>query len=167
MQAPSVVVALLCVGALPLVLPGREHDTLLDLVESGSVEKAAAVLAHWSSGDRVRAAYAVGLDFLMNPAYMTVLATASIWAGRTLSGRRYRTVGTVLAWLAWSVVATNVAENIGLFVALTSGPAGPWPFTVALTHYWASAVISVTVVFSAIGLVVRLRRATPPGTAAD
>jgi hypothetical protein len=59
--------------------------------------------------------------------------------------------GAVLAWLAWSVVLTNVAENVGLFVAFTSGPVDPWPLVVAAGHYWASLVIAASLLFIVVG----------------
>lgn len=66
---------------------------------------------------------------------------------------------SALAWLAWSVVVTNVAENIGLFVTLTSGPSDPWPLVIAAAHYWAGIVIALCLLFSAAGVLARVRRA--------
>ena len=156
-QLPSLAVALLCLGALPWILPGRTDHTLLDLVEAGSVAEASRVLAHWPAEHRVRVAYAVGLDYLMNPAYMNALALGCIWAGRALRSTRARRVASLLAWLAWSVVLTNAAENVGLFVALASAPAAPWPLVVAGAHYWAGLVVVACAVFLVIGLVGRMR----------
>ena len=157
-QIPSLVVALVCLAALPIILPGRENHTLLDLVEAGSADAAASVLGHWSNLDRVRVAHAVGLDYLMNPAYMTVFAISCVWAGRIFNSDRLRTVAASLAWLCWSVVLTNAAENVGLLVALVGGTLGSWPAIVAAAHYWAGFVVVLAVGFSAAGLV---RRAKP------
>jgi len=154
-QLPSVAVAALCIGALPLILPLRETHTLLDLVEAGTVEAAAAVLEHWSNQERVRLAYAVGLDFLMNPAYMNVLAISCIWSGRRLRTLRARGAASIFAWLCWSVALTNAAENVGLFVALSSGPRDPWPGIVAFAHYWAGLVVLLAGAFSVAGMVRR------------
>jgi hypothetical protein len=123
-------------------LPGRESNTLLDLVAAGSTERAQAVLAPWPPAHRVAVAYAVGLDFLKNPAYMNVLAIAAIWSGRRLHRNRAQRVAVVLAWLAWSVILTNVAENIGLFIALTP-PLRPRPLVAAAAHYWAGSQIAL------------------------
>jgi hypothetical protein len=158
-QLPCAAVALACLGTLVLVLPGRESNTLLDLVASGSAERAHAVVGTWPAAHRVAVAYAVGLDFLMNPAYMNVLAIGAIWSGRTLRSARAARMAAVLAWLAWSVVVTNVAENVGLFVALTSGPADPWPLIVATAHYWAGLVIAACLLFVATGAFARAKSA--------
>ena len=138
-QIPSVTVASLFLIGLTVVLPGRTDNTLVELVEAGTVDRAAPILAHWSVRDRIRTAYAVGFDFLMNPAYMNVLAISCIWAGRVFRSARARSAASMLAWLAWSVAVTNAAENIGLYVALVSTPAEPWPLVVAGAHYWAEA----------------------------
>ena len=147
---------MLFLASLPTVVPGRESHTLVDLVEAGSVEAAVDLLKHWSQPDRVRVAYAVGFDFLMNPAYMNVVAIACVWSGRVFKAGRAQTVASLLAWLCWSVMLTNAAENVGLFVALTSGPTEPWPTIVAAAHYWAGAVVAVALVFSSSGLALRL-----------
>ncbi len=151
-QIPSVAIALLFLAALPLVLPGREANTLLELVGAGSVGRAVSILEHWSPQDRVRVAYAVGFDFLMNPAYMNVLAISCVWSGRTFGRARVGALASVLAWLAWSVALTNAAENVGLFVALAFEPTSPWPLIVAAAHYWAGVVVSACVAFSLAGL---------------
>ena len=158
-QIPSITVASLCLIALPVVLPGRSDNTLVELVEAGTVDRAVEIIAHWSAQDRVRVAYAVGFDFLMNPAYMNVLAISCIWAGRVFQTDGVRTAASILAWLAWSVAATNAAENIGLYLALVSGPTQPWPSVVAAAHYWAGLVIVPCMLFSLAGLAKRLTRA--------
>jgi hypothetical protein len=101
----------------------------------------------------------VGLDFLMNPAYMNVLAIAVIWSGRTLRVPRAPGVAAALAWSAWSVVLTNVAENVGLFVALTSGPSDPWPLVVAAAHYWAGLVVVLCLLFLVAAVLARAKSA--------
>jgi hypothetical protein len=150
-QIPLASVAFACLAALVVILPGRESDTLLDLVASGSAERAQAVLATWPNAHRVAVAYAVGLDFLMNPAYMNVIAIAVVWSGRKLRSARAERAAATLAWLAWSVVLTNLAENVGLYVALTSVPSDPWPLVVAAAHYWASVVIVLCLLFVLVG----------------
>jgi hypothetical protein len=150
-QLPTAAVALACLSSLFLILPGRESNTLLDLVASGSAERAQAIVGTWPAGHRVAVAYAVGLDFLMNPAYMNVLAIGLIWSGRRLSFRRARPIAAALAWLAWSVAFTNIAENIALFLALTSGPVDPWPLVAAGAHYWAGLVIAASLLFIGAG----------------
>jgi hypothetical protein len=125
------------------------------LVESGTVQTAAAILEHWNHEDRIRLAYAVGLDFLMNPAYMNVLAISCVWAGRAFAGTPVRATASVLAWLCWSVVLTNAAENAGLFLALVSGPTAPWPAVMASAHYWAGFVVALAVAFAIAGAVRR------------
>jgi hypothetical protein len=152
-------VAVACVASLGVILPGRESDTLLDLVASGSAERAEAILATWPPTHRVAVAYAVGLDFLMNPAYMNALAIAVIWSGRTLHIPRAPGAAAALAWSAWSVVLTNVAENVGLFVALTSGPSDPWPLVVAAGYYWAGLVVALCLLFLVAAVLARAKGA--------
>ena len=156
-QLASATVAVACLASLPLTLPLRETDTLLDLVESGSVQAATAVLGAWTPEERVRLAHAVGLDYLMNPAYMNVLAIACVWASRTFSSALALGAGSLLAWLCWSVAVTNAFENVGLFIALSSGPRAPWPVIVAGAHYWGGLVIVVASGFILVGAI---RRAT-------
>jgi hypothetical protein len=112
-------------------------------------------------------AYAVGLDFLMNPAYMSVLAIGVIWSGRRLPFSRARRMAAALAWLAWSVVLTNVAENVGLFLALTSGSVDPWSLVVAGAHYWAGLIIAGCLAFVGAGLLLGARSPAERGAAAD
>jgi hypothetical protein len=163
-QIPSVVIAGACLISLPLILPGRETDTLLDLVESGSAAAAASVLESWSLTDRVRAAYAVGLDFLMNPAYLNSLAIAATWSGRVIRHPVARRLGSLLAWLAWSAVLTNVVENVGLFRILVVAPTDPWPRLVMWAHYWAAMPIAGCLLFSVAGLVGRVVRPGAKGS---
>ena len=99
---------------LLFLLPQRESNTLVDLVGAGSPEVAAAILADWTAVDRVRAAY---LGHLRTQA------------------------GIALSWLAWSVVATNVGENVALYQALLGNVASPWPELARLAHYFAGAVL--------------------------
>lgn len=141
-----------------LILPQREDFAILAVVEAGSADTAALVLASWSPQERIRVAYAVGLDFLVNPAYMGVLAIACVWSGRRFSTAHGRMLASLLAWLACSVVLTNVVENVGFFVALTSEPVDPWPALMSGAHYWATGVIAAAVAFSLAGLVARVGR---------
>lgn len=159
LQLPSVAIAVVFLAALPLVLPGRADYTLLELVEAGSSGRAAAILEHWSIQDRVRVAYAVGFDFLMNPAYMNALAVSCVWAGRAFRSEGIRSAAAMLAWLAWSVAVTNAAENVALFVAISSTPSEPWPLVAAAAHYWAGFVVLSCLVFCVVGVVRRIARA--------
>ena len=159
-QVPLLIVAVVGVGTgVGLILPRREGFDLLALVEAGSADAARSVLSRWSHQERIRVAYSVGLDFLVNPAYMSVLAIACVWSGRRFSSVRLRATASLLAWLAWSVVLTNIVENIGLFIALSSEPVAPWPPLMAGAHYWATGVITATIVFSVAGLALGGRRA--------
>ena len=160
-QIPLSAIAVVTLAAgIAFVLPQREDFDLLALVEAGDANRAATVLAEWSPEDRVRVAYAVGFDFLVNPAYMSVLAIGCIWSGRRFASERSRIAASTLAWLAWSVVLANIVENIGLFHLLTATPTAPWPTLVAAAHYWASTVIVVTAAFSLAGLAGQQQR--PP-----
>ena len=150
---------MICLASVGLILPGRESNTLLDLVACGSAQRAGEILATWPSAHRVAVAYAVGLDFLMNPAYMTTIGIATIWAGRQFTAPPAGRIAAGLAWLAWSVVVTNIVENVGLFVALTAGPADPWPLMVATAHYWAGIVVVLCIVFLVAGGLARAKSA--------
>ena len=44
-------------------------------------------------------------------------------------------------------------ENVGLFLALTSGPVDPWPLVAAGAHYWAGLVVSACLLFVGAGAV--------------
>lgn len=147
-----------------MTLPLRETHTLLDLVQSGSVQAAASVLDHWSPEERIRLAYAVGLDYLMNPAYMNVLAIACVWASRGFLAPSMQSAGSALAWLCWSVPVTNAAENVGLFISLSSAPREPWPLVVAGAHCWAGLVLLLAVPFVLLGAI---RRVVQPRVAAN
>jgi len=65
----------------------------------------------------------------------------------------------MLAWLAWSVAVTNAAENVALFVAISSTPSEPWPLVAAAAHYWAGFVVLSCLVFCVVGVVRRIARA--------
>ncbi len=157
-QIPSVCVALLCLASLPPLLPGGTGHALLELVEAGDAVQAKAVVGQWSEAERSRAAFAVGLDFLMNPAYMNALAIAVVWSGRVFAMGLATQAARVAAWAAWSVVLTNVVENVGLLYAITGETRTPWPALASAAHGWATLVITACVAFAAAGAAWRLAR---------
>jgi hypothetical protein len=138
---PLAILTLVIVALLPWILPSREANTLVDLVEAGTPEAAAAVLSHWSEADRIRAAFGVGLDFVLNPAYANVGALMCIWASRVFERPRWSRLGIVLAWLAWGVIFTNLIENIALFRMLLGSFSSPWPLLARLAHFYAGLAL--------------------------
>ena len=138
---PLAGIVLVIVALFPWIVPDRETHSLVDLVEAGSPEAAGAVLAHWSEADRVRAAFGVGLDFLLNPAYANLAALICVWASRVFGSSGWSQLGVMLAWLAWSVVVTNTIENIALFRMLLGARGSPWPELARLAHFYAGAVL--------------------------
>ncbi len=106
--------------------------------------------------ERIRVAFAVGFDYLMNPAYMNILAISSIWASRRLRGWMSG-LGSPVAWLCWSVAVSNAVENVGLYQAVVFEPRDSWPLLVSLAHYWAGVVVLVALVYVILGSVARVR----------
>jgi hypothetical protein len=154
----SLVVVILAM--LPWILPNRETHTLINLVEAGSPEAAAAVLSYWNESDRVRASYGVGLDFLLNPAYANVAALACVWASRVFGSSRWSRLGIALGWLAWGTILTNIVENIALFRMLLGSFSSPWPELARFAHFYAGVVLFGGVLpYSAAACVSRARGA--------
>jgi len=145
---PLAALALLLLALLPVLLPERETHTLLDLIRAGSVARAEEVLAHWSLDERVRAAHALGLDYLLNPAYLNALALACVWASRRFRAEPLVALGPLLAWLAWSAILANVAENVAVYRMLLGPVAAPWPQVAAAAHYWSGGVIAAGLVYA-------------------
>lgn len=139
----------LCLVAALALLPGRESATVLDFVQAFSAERARAVAVHWSVSDRVRIAHAVGLDYLMNPAYLTLAAALCIRAGRRWRGSRVSLLGPVLAWLAWSGVPTNWLENVALLLGALDRVSDPWPALATASHYWSGIIVAASLAYAA------------------
>jgi hypothetical protein len=160
---PLVLLTLVILALFPWILPNREAHTLVDLVEAGTPEAAATVLSHWSDADRIKAAFGVGLDFVLNPAYASVGALVCIWASRSFARVRWpraSRVGVLLAWLAWGVILTNLLENIALFRMLLGSFSSPWPQLASFAHYYAGAALFAGAVPYAIAAYLVSRRST-------
>lgn len=79
---PAGLVTASTVLSLPFVMPMRDTATVVDLVEAGSAVDVQYLVSSWTDEEKVKAAYAVGMDYLMTPAYMSVIALSLVWCSR-------------------------------------------------------------------------------------
>lgn len=81
---PALFLTFATVGTLPFIMPLRDvgTGTVVELVEAASAADVERLIAPWSEADRVKAAYAVGMDYLMTLSYMTVAAIMMVWSSR-------------------------------------------------------------------------------------
>ena len=155
---PLVGITVAILAMFPWIIPDRDTQTLLDLVGAGSAERAAAVLSHWSVADRVRAAFGVGIDFLLNPAYATAAALGCIWASRSLGAHRLSLLGVPAAWVVSATIVTNLFENVALFRMLLDDFSGPWPAIASGAHIYAGvALFGVGLPYLLLGVYARWR----------
>ena len=98
---------------------------------AGSPERAAEIVTSWeATGDKTRAAFALGLDFLYALLYAFAIAGACLAIGRRLRKRGWRRLGALDVPLAWFAIAAGLldwTENAALAVVLIDRPASPWP----------------------------------------
>ena len=128
---------------MPFIMPLRDvgSGTVVELVEAGSAREVDRLLQGWSQSDRVTAAYAVGLDYLMTPAYMTVFAVALAWAARRTRFNVVRRGSIWFAWICTALPLTNVLENVMLRDAFLGTIADPWPLLGAIHHYTSGVAL--------------------------
>jgi len=142
----------------PLVFPYPDFHAITQLVLSGSVPEARAVVAEWSVEARLRVTFWGGFDFVVDLAAWNAAALACVWAGRTLARPMAVTAGTLLAWGCWLGFLFNVPENLA-FVRMTLGPvSAPWPQVAAVSAVLRLVLLGATLVFLGVALLARLRR---------
>ena len=83
-MVPALILTVVTVGSLPFIMPLRDPGTgtVVEIVEAGTAAEVSRLVKGWSEPERVTASYAVGMDYLMTPAYMTVFAVSLVWAAR-------------------------------------------------------------------------------------
>lgn len=151
---PALLLTFATVGSVPFIMPLRDSGTVVELVEAGSAPEVDRLVQGWSQSERVTAAYAVGLDYLMTPAYMTVFAVALVWSARRARSNVVRQGSIGLIWICTALPLTNVLENVMLRDAFLGEVTDPWPLLAAIHHYSsgvtvlaAIALVSLAVLF--------------------
>lgn len=147
-MVPVLVVAVATVGSLPFIMPLRDvgTGTVVELVEAGSAARVGELMVGWSETDRVKAAYAIGMDYLMTLAYMSVFALLLVWSARRTKHPLTRSIAIGLVWCCSILPLTNVAENIMLRDALLGTVADPWPILASFHHYLSGVVLMASVI---------------------
>ena len=144
---PALLLTLATVGSLPFIMPLRDSGsgTVVELVEAGSAAKVDRLMQGWSESERVTAAYAVGLDYLMTPAYMSVFAIGLVWAARRARSDVVRRGSVGLVWMCSALPLTNVFENVMLRGAFLGRVTDPWPWLASIHHYSSGVVVLIVV----------------------
>jgi hypothetical protein len=158
---PALVLTIATVGSLPFIMPLRDSGsgTVVELVEAGSATEVDRLVQGWSQSQRVTAAYAVGLDYLMTPAYMMVFAVALVWAARRTRFNVVRRGSIGFTWICTALPLTNVLENVMLRDAFLGEATDPWPLLGAIHHY--SSGVAVLGVFALVGVAALFPASTP------
>lgn len=152
---PTLLLTFVTVGSLPFIMPLREvgTGTVVELVEAGNAAEVRRLVAPWSTADRVKAAYAVGMDYLMTLSYMSVVAILMVWASRRTRIRHVQLVAISLVWICSILPLTNVIENIMLRDAFLDTVRDPWPLLASYHHYGSGAVLLACALVLLLGLV--------------
>lgn len=164
-------VALLAILALldkPLRTEVAGSGTI-SLELAGDPQRAGEIVASWEAvGERERAAFIDGLDFLFAALYAVAIAGACLAVRRRLREKGYLRLaspGIALAWLALAAGAFDWAENVSLAVVLLDEPASPWPeiaFACGLPKF---ALSDAGILFALLGGAVSLAARPRPAPA--
>jgi hypothetical protein len=125
---------------------------------AGSIEKAQSILDSWDIAAQLRAAFALGFDYVFMLAYATTIGLACVMAAAALRSRGWPLVGAgaALAWGLWLAAGLDAVENIALTVLLFGAVVSPWP----QVAYWCAlikfALVFMGLVYAFYGGVVRL-----------
>ena len=96
---------------------------------AGSVTKIEKILASWDTDTMVRAAFALGFDFLFIPVYVsTIVLLCGIIANALQKNKR--PISSLGSFLAWGVIFAglmDIVENVALVKIIFGTVASPWP----------------------------------------
>ncbi len=127
---------------------------------AGSPERAAEIVTSWeATGEKTRAAFALGLDFLFAMFYAFAISGACLAIGRRLrkvGWRRLGAFGTPFAWFAIIAGFLDWSENAALAVVLIDRPASPWTEIALACATPKFVLIAVAILFVIAGGVVSL-----------
>jgi hypothetical protein len=140
------------VPLLANVEAGPGLRSLAALALAGSPAAAAAVLATWTSTDRIHIAFANGLDYLWGFLYANSMALACVWAGRLSDSRRWTTTASLLAWLSWVVAVLDVPENVSYYQMVRGVNRSPYPEMLASLVVTRTLIFVVFLAFLAVAL---------------
>ena len=151
-MVPALILTVVTVGSLPFIMPLRDPGTgtVVEIVEAGTAAEVSRLVKGWSEPERVTASYAVGMDYLMTPAYMTVFAVSLVWAARRTRSKSAVHGSVVLLWGCTALPLTNVLENIMLRQAFLGEISDPWPLLGSIHHY--ASGVTVLLVLIVIGM---------------
>ncbi len=121
--------------------------------ELAGARGAAAVLAGWTSAQRLDAALVQGLDMLFLLAYSTALACGALLLGRRQAARAW--VGAAGRWAAWAAsgaALADVIENVALIQQLRAGAADPARADLAAGAAWVKfALLALVLGYLVLG----------------
>lgn len=125
---------------------------------AGSFERAQTILASWNQSGLLRAAFALGLDYLFMPLYAFTIGAACRWTGAVLTTRGwpFAPLAGVLAWAQVLAAVLDGIENAAL-IGLLIGYG--WRFAPAVAAICAGikfALVFLGLVYTFFGLVVRV-----------
>lgn len=150
------VVTLVAGSAILCVLPARESHTLVDLALAGTAPRARAVLSQWTEYDRVRVAFANGLDYLFGFVLFNTVGLACVWGTRVFRASALVGCGLLLAWLCWASVILDIPENISYLLMVFGTVAEPWPIILVACVVFRSTVFFMGVFYAEVATVVWL-----------
>lgn len=138
---------------------------------AGTVESARAILTSWDEGQRLQAAFSLGLDYLYIVVYALAISLPCLALARTFRRRRplMSVIGLALGWGQGLAATLDAVENYGLLRLLLGATDSVW----ARVAWWAAAakfvLVILGIVFVMAGATLHLprwvRRRTHPGAA--
>ena len=166
----AIVGSLVATAVLLVVLRGLEPvgASLESLARSGTPAAARRVLDTWGQAHSFRrAAFSIGLDYLLIPVYVTLLMLVCL---RTRT-RRWRLAGVTVAWLQLATAAFDVLENQGMIRVIeggrrNTGVHGRWLEVTRFAYYARWGLVGVGAAFALVRALAWLlsktyRRAAP------
>lgn len=101
---------------------------LLSFEVAGTPAAARTILDSWGHDGQIRAATALGLDYLFLLAYSGTIGLAAVVVARRLAARRWAwRLGIGIAWLQVPAAAFDAIENYALLQTLMGSSAEVWP----------------------------------------
>ncbi len=151
----------------PLVTPEAPLG-IVSFEFAGDLDTTRAILSSWGEDGRLRAALALGLDFLFLVLYAAAIAlacgrVAERWGSPETPAHR---LGVALAWGALLAGALDAVENTAGVMLLLGSQAAAWAPLAAVCAALKFALVAAGLAYAAIGFgVSQWRRKSETGAA--
>jgi hypothetical protein len=152
----------------PLITPSAPFG-IVSLELARNVAQAQTILNSWDEAAQLRAAFSLGLDFLLIPLYTTSLTLTCLWAVRFQRERRrfpnllvmIGLPAVILAWVQSLAAGLDIIENIALTHMLFEAVTSPWPQIASLCAISKFSLIAAGITYSLIAVAAYVSAAIP------